>query len=36
MPIAASSDFEMASAPARPLVVPLILAAAGVVLADWQ
>jgi hypothetical protein len=35
MSIAAASDFEIAPAPARPLVTPLILAAACVALADW-
>jgi hypothetical protein len=35
MSIAASSDFELASAPARPLLVPLLSAAGCVVLADW-
>lgn len=35
MSIAAASDFERAPAPARPLVTPLITAAACVALADW-
>ena len=35
MSIATASDFELAPAPARPLLIPLLLAAAGVALADW-
>jgi hypothetical protein len=35
MSIAAASDFEMAPAPARPIVRPLLTAAACVALADW-
>ena len=35
MSIATASDFELAPAPARPLLTPLLLAAAGVALADW-
>ena len=35
MSIAAASDLELSPAPARPLLAPLLLAAAGVALADW-
>jgi hypothetical protein len=35
MSIAAASDFELAPAPARPIVKPLLLAAACVALA-WR
>jgi hypothetical protein len=35
MSIATASDFEIAPAPARPLVKPLVLAAGCVALADW-
>jgi Domain of unknown function (DUF4173) len=35
MSIATASDFEIAPAPARPLVKPLVLAASCVALADW-
>ena len=35
MSIAAASDFEIAPAPARPLLTPLMLAIACVGLADW-
>ncbi len=35
MSIATASDFEIAPAPARPLVTPLLLAAGCVALADW-
>jgi hypothetical protein len=35
MSIATASDFEIAPAPARPLLVPLVSAAACVALADW-
>jgi Domain of unknown function (DUF4173) len=35
MSIAAASDFEIAPAPTRPLLVPLVSAAACVALADW-
>jgi Domain of unknown function (DUF4173) len=35
MSLSAASDLQIAPAPARPLVTPLILAAACVALADW-
>jgi len=35
MSIATASDFEIAPAPARPLVTPLLLAAGCAALADW-
>jgi Domain of unknown function (DUF4173) len=35
MSVAAASDFEVAPAPTRSLLTPLILAAGGVALADW-
>ena len=35
MSIAAASDFEIAPAPTRPLLTPLMLAIACVALADW-
>ena len=35
MSIATASDVEIAPAPARPLVKPLLLAAGCVALADW-
>jgi Domain of unknown function (DUF4173) len=35
MSIATTSDYELTPAPARPLIIPLLLAAGCVALADW-